>query len=670
MDTQHTTADTHTLRYFNQKELATLTLICDTLIPSLDVEPDPHGLYERKASDLNVPLLLAEAIEDVAEPAMIQQLKLFLTALEMPFGNMFLTGQALTFGEMNLQQRTELLRSYETSRFNLRRKAFQSVKRLAMMLFYGVTDPVTKTNRNWEAVGYSGPPPMAEQPETTIRPLKIHEDTVLYTDAVIVGSGAGGGVVAGELSAAGWDVVVLEKGGFYIETDFDGVELASTERMFENKGFLTTTDLGMLILAGSTLGGGTTVNWSASFRTPDHVLHEWETVHGVRGFTDAVYQHAMDSVSQRINVNTTCSVNAQNSILDTGAQRLGYNSDVIPRNTLNCEDCGFCNYGCPFGAKQGTFRTYLQDTYDRGGRIVVRAYAERVLVEHGRAVGVEGYVEDEYGHRYNLTVRAKVVVAAAGSINTPALLLRSGLGNENIGRNLFLHPTSVTFGIYDEPVRGWQGPIMSRYVGQFKNLDGKGYGVTLETAPIHPSIGALSLAWGNGGQHKNIMTKVAHLSNIIIITRDTVGGRIKLNKHGKPLLEYNLSNYDAPHLMRGILESIRIHHAAGANMIGSPFALPLDWHADDNLESYLYQVSRKHLITNDLVLFSAHQMSSARMGGSPSRGAVDPTGQSYEVKGLYVADASALPTATGVNPMLTIMSVAHVIAGHIVAAHA
>lgn len=673
MDTQHPPVVTQqSLRYFTTKDLATLALVCDTLIPSIVVDQDAYGLYQRSASDLDIPIVLAQAVEAIAEPKAIQDLRTFLSLLEMPFGNLFLTGEALTFGEMTLHQRTQLLRSWETSRFNLRRKAFQSVKRLALMLFYSVTDPQTKTNPNWEAIGYSGPPPIqATTPKTTIQPLTIAEDKVLYTDVVIVGSGAGGGVVAGELSAAGWDVVVLEKGHFHVETDFDGHELTSTERMFENKGLLTTTDLGINILAGSTLGGGTTINWSASLRTPDNVLQEWAQVYQVRGFTDEVYQNAMDTVSARLSINTECAANRQNSILEIGAQRLGYTTEIIPRNTNNsdCQDCGFCNFGCQYGGKQSTLRTYLQDTFDRGGRIIVQAHVNRVLIENGRAVGIEGTVTDDDGLQHKLTVMAKVVVAAAGSIHTPALLMRSGLRNEHIGRNLHLHPVSVTYGIYDEPVRGWQGAIMSRIVNRFKNLDGKGYGVALETAPIHPGIGALSLSWESGRQHKDIMRHVDHLSNIIIITRDTYGGQIKLNKHGQPLIDYRLSDYDAAHLMRGILESIRVHHAAGAVHIGAPFAIPLSWQTGDNLDDFLYTVGRKPIQPNDIVLFSAHQMSSCRMGGSPMRGALDPTGQTYEVQGLYVADGSVLPTASGVNPMLTIMSVAHVIAGHIQAAY-
>lgn len=649
---------------FSERELQTLTLICDTLIPALDIEPDEHIFYRRKASDLNVATQVAEALDYLNDPDLIRQLRLFLAALETPLANLVLSQQGGSFSAMDLQDRTMLLRTWENSFFNFRRKAFHSLKRLAMMMFYSA-------DAMWPAIGYSGPPPghIPERPLTTIVPQEITTDTVLHTDVVVVGSGAGGGVIAGELSAAGLDVIVLEKGDFFPETALTGNELDSTERLFENKGLLTTRDLAMTILAGSTLGGGTTVNWMASLRTPDYVLHEWDTEYGVSAFRDAVYQDALDAVSQRIHVTRDYAQDSrQNHFLELGAQTLGMQAETVPRNIFGCGgDCGFCNYGCPYGAKQSTMRTYLQDAFDRGSRIFVRAHVDRVIVHQGRAVGVEATITDQEGETHKVTVQARAVVIAAGALHTPAILLRSGLSNMHIGRNLHMHPTTATYGIFPEPVKGWSGPIMSRYVDDFMNLDGLGYGVVLETAPIHPGIAALTLPWANGYQHKNIMSRLAHLSNIITVTRDYDGGRITLNRRGSPVVHYTLGDEDAQHMMRGVLESLRILRAAGAEQVGAPFALPLTWHRDgeQDFDTYLRSVSETHLRPNAYALFSAHQMSSCRMAGSPALGAVAPDGQTYEVANLYVADGSVLPSASGVNPMLTIMATAHVIASHI-----
>ncbi|MCC7450886.1 MAG: GMC family oxidoreductase N-terminal domain-containing protein [Anaerolineae bacterium] len=652
---------------FSQREIEVLTAVCDTFIPSLDVPPDVHGLYARTASDLNVPSHMAKAIEIVADAGNQAQLKMALDLLTQPLTNLVLSGHAKSFLDMTLEERTTTLRGWSESNIELRRKAFQACKRLALFYFYTLLDD-TGCNPNWSAIHYPGPPPAAPLTEKPIKPLTLVDDITLDTDVVIVGSGAGGGVVAGALSAAGLDVIVLEKGGYYVESDFNGRELHSVEHLFENHGFLATNDLGVVILAGSTLGGGTTVNWSASLRPPANVLQEWEHDYGVTGFTGPDYQQALDAVSARINVNENeCKLNEQNAVLERGGTALGYAVKTIPRNVKGCEDCGFCGFGCQFGAKQSTTRTFLQDAYRRGTRIAVKTHVERVLIETGQAVGVEAAVRAPDGRHIKLTVKARAVVVAAGSLHTPALLIRSGLTNMNIGRNLHLHPASVTYGMYDAAVNGWSGVIMSRYVTEFFNLDGKGYGVALETAPIHPGIAALTLPWTDGRQHKHVMERIAHMSNILIITRDKDGGHITVDKHGTPMLHYTLSHHDGAHLMRGVIESLRIHEAAGAHEISGPHSNPLIYTRGQagSFDQYLKSTQAAGLRKNSFALFSAHQMSSCRMGGNPSRGAIDPTGETFEVRNLYVADGSALPTASGVNPMLTIMGVSHVIAQHI-----
>jgi choline dehydrogenase-like flavoprotein len=491
---------------------------------------------------------------------------------------------------------------------------------------------------------------------------------MLETDVLIIGSGAGGGVVAGELTEAGLDVIVVEKGGYYADGDFHGRERASTEQLFEKYGALTTADLSMVILAGSLLGGGTTINWAASFRTPPEVLREWEDEYGFSGAQGVDFQNSLDAVSRRINVNTEASgETALNGALARGCKALGYQVGVIPRNVKGCEECGFCNFGCPFGAKQGTLKTYLQDAHDRGARILVNAHVARILHRHGIVTGAAVSVRDSDGQTHPVTIKAKIVVAAGGSIQTPALLLRSGLGNENIGANLHLHPATVIYGLFDQPIRGWEGPPMTRICQEFANLDGRGYGVRLETAPVHPGIAALSLSWETGAAHKQTMQRLDYLANVLILTRDRHGGRVTLDKAGNPEIHYRLHPDDSRHTMRGVLEALRIHCAAGAHEVSSPHIPRAVFRPSEggSLESYLASVEARGLKSNAVALFSAHQMSSCRIGGNTALGAVDPTGESYEVRNLFVADGSVLPTASGVNPMVTIMATAHYIAQHI-----
>ncbi|MBX3083190.1 MAG: GMC family oxidoreductase N-terminal domain-containing protein [Anaerolineae bacterium] len=647
---------------FSEHELCVLEAICNTFAPALSVETTP--LYRYNASALNVPQVLAEALYQVVDADRLMLFKLTLNLLDQPLVNSIIGGNARSFLDMPLDERTALLQLWSRSAVPALRFGFQAFKRLALFFFYTVIDSEGR-NPLWAEIDYPGPTAPPEPSDKPIRPLELTTDTTLTTDVVIVGSGAGGGVVAGELSAAGLDVIVLDKGGYAAESDFHGRELESAIQLFENRGLLTSNDLGVIVLAGSTLGGGTTVNWCASFRTPDHVLREWEQIYGVTGFTGEDYQAALDAVSARINVNTTESVpNVQNAAIERGGNALGWKTGVIPRNVKGCEECGFCNYGCQYGAKQSTLKTYLQDVHDRGGRIIINAHVERILTEFGMARGVVAAAHTPEGQPIKLTINARAVVMSAGAIHTPAVLMRSGLTNANIGLNLHLHPTSVTYGMHEQAVRGWHGPMMTRYISEFSQLE-DGYGVSMQTAPIHPGIAALVLPWSDGYQHKTMMKQLAHLANIIIITRDHDGGQIKLNRVGQPVIHYQLSKYDAAHLQRGILESLKVHQAAGAVEIGSPHTVPLNYRGDGDFDAFLKRVEQAGLRRNTFALLSAHQMSSCRMGSSPRYGAIDPTGETFEVRNLFVADASALPTALGVNPMLTIMGVAYTIAQHI-----
>ncbi len=644
--------------------MAALRLICDTLAPALAIDaPDPHGFYARPASALNVPSRIAEILQEAA-PERLDQIRLVLEALTQPLANLLLSGQGRSILEMDLNERTALLRAWADSPLDLQRRVFSTFKRLTLLLFYADADGAGE-NPNWAAIGYPrpAPPPSAPKP---LQPLRLAKDTMLETDVVIVGSGAGGGVLAAELSAAGLDVIVLEKGGYYAEPEFDGYEVRSQARMFEKGGFMVSEDLGVMILAGSTLGGGTTVNWAAALRTPDHVLAEWARDYGV-DFTDGSFVRALDAVSARIHVTEDESApNPRNAVLVRGAEALGYTVKVIPRNVKGCADCGACGFGCAHGAKQGTLKTYLQDACQHGARFAVGVHVDRVLIEEGIACGVEGTARTEDGRLARLTVRARAVAVCAGALHTPALLLRSGLTNAHIGRSLHLHPSTGAFGFYAEPINGWSGVMMSHYVPQFNNLDGQGYGVTLESAPGHSGLAAAALPWQDGLQHKQAMARCAHMANILIIARDRDGGAVRLKRDGSPAIFYRLSSYDRAHLLRGVIEALRIHHAAGAQELAAPHhRVPAYRRGEGSFEAWLQAVAGAGLPNNAFILGSAHQMSSCRMGANPARGAIAPDGETFEVCNLFVADGSALPTACGVNPMLTIMSVAYLVAQHI-----
>ncbi len=334
----------------------------------------------------------------------------------------------------------------------------------------------------------------------------------------------------------------------------------------------------------------------------------------------------------------------------------------MPRNVTDCLEgleCGFCAYGCRHGAKNSTARTYLSDAAAAGARLVVGCEVERVLSEGGRASGVAASVTAPDGSRHRLTVRARVVVVAAGGIHTPAILLRSGLTNRNIGRHLRLHPASAVMGVFPERVDPWTGSLQTRYSDQFADQH-DGYGAKFETAPAHFALAASAFGWESARQFKEDVARLGYSGLCGVLLRDRDPGRVAVGRDGRARVHYELSRFDERHVREAVRGAAQVLAAAGAHEIftlqtppararpGEPAWLDRLMTAAD---ARGYRYCRMSYIT-------FHQLASARLGRSPTDSVAGETGEAHELKGLYVADGSAFPTSSGVNPMLTIMAIA------------
>lgn len=618
------------------------------------------------ARELRLAGRVEEALEAISNPSERRKLKAFLRSLASPLANGLLEGRWRSFSDLPLDSRTEVLRGWMGSRLNLRRQAFQAVKRLALFLYYSATDG--GENPTWSVFEYESPPGSNPGLPRAVETGGPAGQSSLRAEVLIVGSGAGGAVVAAELAEAGHDVLVLEKGGHNAAPDFHGRELKSNADMFEKRGALTTDDLGTVVLAGSTLGGGTVVNWSTSLPTPMVVREEWEQEYQFDGLAGSEYERSLWAVMGRMNVNRQESeANPQNRLLARGAAALRTPAQVVPRNVKGCVDCTYCAFGCRHDAKQSSLLTFLPDAQRAGARIMVNAHVDRILTEAGRAIGAVVTVESDGGRRQRI-VHADAVVVSAGAIHTPALLLRSGLRNPNLGRHLRLHPVTAPIGVYQEPVRSWQGAPQTRMVDALADLDGEGYGVRLEVAPAHPGLWASALPWVSGADHKALMAGLEHTANFIVITRDRGSGRVVLDGDGEPVIRYRLGERDRAHLMEGVGRALKMHRAAGAHTILSPHALPRIYRREEGgFGPFCEAALDAPAGPNQLSLFSAHQMGTARVAGSAKRGAVRPDGATWEIDNIYVADGSVFPTACGVNPMVPIAGTAHFLASRIAA---
>ncbi|HEX8996487.1 MAG TPA: FAD-dependent oxidoreductase [Ktedonobacterales bacterium] len=667
--------------WLSAAQIRTLEAICDAFFPAVAPpagEADTHGLYARTARDLNIAALMAETLAQES-PETRAQFAQLLDLLGSPAGGLLLAGRATGLATLPLAAREAALQRMSVSSVATLRQGFSALKRLAAFLFYAAPGADGR-NLNWPALGYTPAPaaPSAEAWPKRIQPLALDADLELTADAVVVGSGAGGGVIAAQLTAAGKDVVVLEKGGYYSESDFSGGEAQMTSELYLRRGLLSTKDLGVIVLAGSCLGGGTVVNWSTSLRTPPDVLAEWERDYGLGGVTAPEYQQGFEVAERRMGVNTDDSdPNPNNAALQRGCEALGYAWKRIPRNASDCQQrCGACGYGCPHGRKQSTMRTFLQDAAERGARFVVRCQVERVIVDRGRATGVEGWALDERtGQRRRVRVKAPVVVVAGGAVESPALLLRSGLRNPNIGAHLRLHPVVAMAAYYAEPVEPWKGSLQTVLSDHFKQLSGA-YGLRFETAPAHPGMLGMVTPWRSGAQHKQDMARSPYAATFIALMRDTGEGRVTLDKQRNPMLTYFPNANDRNALTQAMGELAKIAAAGGATRVASLYSreLTLDAEAghpgaisDARLRAFANEARRRGIAPNIVPLFSAHQMGSCRLGADARTAVADPWGEVYGVKGLYIGDASGFPTASGVNPMLSIMALAYRVAQRITA---
>ena len=267
-----------------------------------------------------------------------------------------------------------------------------------------------------------------------------------------------------------------------------------------------------------------------------------------------------------------------------------------------------------------------------------------------------------------MTVRAKAVVAAAGAIHTPALLKRSGLSNPNIGKHLKLHPATAVWGVFDEELKPWEGVMQALYSDQHRNLDG-GYGVKYETAANHPHLFISFAPWRGAARHFKLMEGLSSTVPMGVLLRDRDGGEVRVGRDGEPIVRYRLSEFDARHIRTGIDGAAQILEAAGARRIFSSQARLALYEPGKarGRQGFMDDVDAAGLGSGQLVLGSFHIMGSARMGGSPATSACDPDCQTWDVANLYVLDGSAFPTASGVNPQISIQAIAHMGASRLAA---
>jgi choline dehydrogenase-like flavoprotein len=553
------------------------------------------------------------------------------------------------FVDLDGERRLALLESWRTGGWNRRNWLRALVSPLKMSHF---DDPAF-----YKHVGcvYEFDKPRAEArpawfTERSHDGAALGGDLAVECDVVVIGTGAGGAVVAKELAEAGVAVVLVEEGHYFERKDFTGRTFAMQRAMYRAGG--ATFSVGNTFIpipVGQTVGGSTTVNSGTCYRTPDRVLNEWVDELGLDELSPdrlAPYYDRVESVlgvaPARAELLGGCA-----RVIKRGCDVLGFTQHhPLRRNAPDCDGKGTCCFGCPTDAKRSTNVSYVPMALKAGAELFFGCAVERIVVENGRATGV---VARARGGGHRLTVHARSVVVACGSLVTPILLEKNGLcgSSGQLGANLSIHPAAGCLAEFDEQISGWHG-IPQGYA--IEDLHDEGILFEGATMPLELSM---TIAPFIGPRLTELAEQFDRVASFGFMVEDTSRGRVRL-VGGKPVITYVLNDRDVARVKRGVEVLTRLFLAAGAKRV----IVPLHGHRDVCNEADLDALRQSTVVARDFELSAYHPLGTARMGRSPARSVVGPDHQAHDVAGLYIVDGSSVPTSLGVNPQVTIMAMA------------
>jgi len=587
--------------------------------------------------EVDVSGAVAKFLRSVSPPVLLR-LRLGLRAFEwLPF--------PWRFSRLDPEGAADFLRRLERSRFPLHHELLMMAKILSVLGYAAVPAVELRigTRIGCELADGSLPEPAGSLGD--LEPRGEGEEC----DVAIVGSGAGGAVAAAILAEAGLDVLVLEAGAHYNRENYPVDRLEAITKLYRDAGLTIAAGKPPIpIPVAKAVGGTTVINSGTCFRAPDAVLENWRDEHGVSwaGDLDADYAGAEEFL--RVTQLDPERMGRNGQLAMEGAASLGASGAPIFRNAGNCVQCSSCPYGCAIDAKRGMHVSYLPRAVAAGARLRAGVEAQRVLVEEGRAVGLACSTRGAGGRGRAYEVRARrAVIAAGGAFGTPELLLRSGLGGDQVGRNFHIHPACWVGARYEEEVRGWEGVMQSFYVDEWEPQ-----GVLLEATFTPLAFGGAWLA-GTGAEHQRSLLEFGHVGSIGVHLSDRSQGRIGLGNDGALRASYGLTREDADRIHFGIARAAEVHFAAGAAEV-----YPNIPRFGTLKRGELAAFEAARLKPSELRLEAFHPMGTARISADPRKGVCAADGSVRGTQDLYVADASLFPTSVGVNPMMTIVAFA------------
>ncbi len=492
----------------------------------------------------------------------------------------------------------------------------------------------------------------------------LTQNLTLEADVVIVGTGAGGGTAAELLTQAGLKVLMLEEGPLKTSANFkDMDESRAYKELYQEAAGRATSDGAIAILQGRAVGGTTVVNWTASFRTPEHTLKHWASAHNVKGHSPEEMAPWFAKMEQRLGIAPwALDPNANNKVLHDACIKLGWEWHVIPRNVKGCWNSGYCGFGCPVNAKQSMLVSTIPSALASGAELVHHLRVDRLQFDKNQVTGLIGVALDSNCQKttgIQVTVKAKHYILAAGAINTPALLLRSQTvdPHDRVGKRTCIHPVVLTLAQMPQEINPFYGAPQSIASDYFQWKDGATgkMGYKLEVPPVFPAI-ASGIFGTFGSTLKEEMAMLPHTNAMLALMRDgfvdeSQGGQVKIDDSGSPILDYDVSDFIWDGAKRAYLSMAEAQFASGANKV-RPAHLDAPWASSwAEAKTQIEQLKYKKFRT---ALFTAHLMGGCTMGEDEKTSVVNSEGNHHQLANLSIFDGSVFPTSIGANPQLSI----------------
>tara|TARA_B100001059_G_scaffold3958_1_gene3300 strand:- start:4390 stop:6231 length:1842 start_codon:yes stop_codon:yes gene_type:complete len=479
-------------------------------------------------------------------------------------------------------------------------------------------------------------------------------------EVAVIGSGAGGGIAANLLNQK-YEVGIFDKGHF--PNGETNNETFGYHNFYETNAIQQTRGYKVQLLAGMGIGGGTSINWTTSLRTPDNILSEWDALTQQNNhFNSDSFNKSLDYICQNLNVDETNNKIPQKEIkLAQGLELNKTSYKIIPRNTKNndCLESGFSTFGHSDDTINSSYKSWFSKDKFNEENIYSNTHVKNLSISNGKATHVN---VEHNGQSYSVAVEK--VILASGSLNTPKILLNSGYKNKHLGQHLKLHPVSGVAGKFSELQNPWAGSMQGIYSDDhlFRKDN---YGYLLEGLPMHPSL-FFPFFPNNQDNFGDFISSYNYWSGSIVLTSDTSSGSI-INKNPQHLWKYNLNNFDHENLLHGIESLVKANFLAGAEEIMVATSPTMHWKRESNedIESFIGKVRKVRNEPFRILLGSAHQMGTARIHPNPSEGVVDLNGKVHGLENVYITDSSTFPRCSGVNPMITIQAMSHFLASKI-----